>query len=152
MFLLFSEINTFLLFSEKNVHCCFFQADESMAGYLHTEMIRLLRKFMGKFVKTKTISAAKDITEVEFMKTEHQHPDEILAFGVQGHSWPTTLTYRQKKSSPSTDQHFSNLLHSNQTLHSTGLALNFKFLLVQYSVRSVNIIHKFFYIIISSVI
>ena len=65
----------------------FFQADESMAGYLHTEMIRLLRKFMGKFVKTKTISAAKDITEVEFMKTEHQHPDEILAIGMSARTF-----------------------------------------------------------------
>ncbi|CAG2213636.1 unnamed protein product [Mytilus edulis] len=29
-----------------------FQAGESMIGYLHTEMVRLLRKMMGKFVTT----------------------------------------------------------------------------------------------------
>ena len=59
-----------------------FQADESMVGYLHAEMIRLFRKFMGKFVKTKVITAANNITEVDFTNPDNQHPDDILAVGM----------------------------------------------------------------------
>ena len=65
------------------MHFIFFQAAESMIGYLHTEMIRLLRKFMGKFVKTRVITTSKDITEVDFSYPDNQHPDDMLAVGMK---------------------------------------------------------------------
>lgn len=47
-----------------------------MIGYL-------LRKFMGKFVKTRAITTSKDITEVDFINPDNQHPDDMLAVGMK---------------------------------------------------------------------
>ena len=64
-----------------------FQADASMVGYLHTEMVRLLRKFLGKFVKTSVITASKDITKVDYTNPDNQHPDNNLAVGMAARSY-----------------------------------------------------------------
>ena len=58
------------------------QRDDSMIGYLHQEMTRLLRKFMGKFVQSKVITAETDITQVDFTLPANQLPDDLLAVGL----------------------------------------------------------------------
>ncbi|XP_060588036.1 uncharacterized protein LOC132743524 [Ruditapes philippinarum] len=63
-----------------------FQANESKIGFLHVEMMRLLRKFMGKFVLTKVITASK-ITEVDFRNPSNQHQDDDLAVGMGTRSY-----------------------------------------------------------------
>ena len=63
------------------------QADESMVGYLHSEMTRLLRKFLGKFVSTTAIRATNDITQVEFMSAENQLSDDLLAVGMKARNY-----------------------------------------------------------------
>ncbi|XP_052072587.1 uncharacterized protein LOC127710681 [Mytilus californianus] len=60
-----------------------FQAGESMIGYLHTEMVRLFRKMMGKFVTTSTITAQSDITKVDFRCTDNQHDNTRIAVGMK---------------------------------------------------------------------
>ncbi|CAC5396617.1 unnamed protein product [Mytilus coruscus] len=57
-----------------------FQAGESIVGFLHTEMVRLLRKLMARFVSTKVITSQQDITKVDFKSAENQH-DERIAIG-----------------------------------------------------------------------
>lgn len=47
-----------------------------MAGYLHTEIVRVIRPFMRTFVKTSVINSASNVTKVT---QENQHGDEILA-------------------------------------------------------------------------
>ncbi|XP_053391137.1 uncharacterized protein LOC128553963 [Mercenaria mercenaria] len=58
-----------------------FQGGESMIGYLHTEMTRLLRKLMGRFTTTEVIRDATDLPKVPFQVRENQHDDERLAVG-----------------------------------------------------------------------
>ena len=64
-----------------------FQADESMIGYLHAEMTRLLRKFLGKFVSTAVIRGQSDITKVDFMDPENQLTDQYLAVGMKARTY-----------------------------------------------------------------
>ncbi|XP_056003345.1 uncharacterized protein LOC125662754 isoform X2 [Ostrea edulis] len=59
-----------------------FQAGESMVGFLHTEMVRLLHKLLGKFVTTKTITVQQDITKVDFRCTDNQQDDSRIAVGL----------------------------------------------------------------------
>ncbi|XP_045208611.2 uncharacterized protein LOC123560483 [Mercenaria mercenaria] len=59
-----------------------FQADAVMIGYLHQEMSRLLRKFLGKFVTTSAINSSSQITMVDFKNPNIQHPDDNLAIGM----------------------------------------------------------------------
>ena len=63
------------------------QAEASMIGYLYDEVTRLLRKFLGKFVTTKTIKPASDITTVPFRASEHQHPDSNMAIGMDARGY-----------------------------------------------------------------
>ena len=58
-----------------------------MIGYLHTEMTRLLRKFLGKSVSTAAIRGHQDITKVSFMDPENQLPDKLLAVGMKARSY-----------------------------------------------------------------
>ncbi|CAC5413355.1 KCNT1 [Mytilus coruscus] len=58
-----------------------FQAGESMVGFLHTEMVRLLRKLMARFVSIKVITSQQDITKIDFQSTENQHDNERIAIG-----------------------------------------------------------------------
>ncbi|KAG1693352.1 Zinc finger BED domain-containing protein 5 [Nymphon striatum] len=64
-----------------------FQAGESMIGIMDAEMTRLLRKLMGRFVTTKVITAASDITKVDFQKKDNQHGDELLAVGWRARNY-----------------------------------------------------------------
>ena len=50
-------------------------------------MRRLLRKFLGKFVKSRIISSATDFTEVPYAASENQLSDNIVAVG------PSTRSY-----------------------------------------------------------
>lgn len=52
-----------------------------MVGFLHTEMVRLLRKLMARFVSTKVITSQQDITKVDLQSTENQHDNERIAIG-----------------------------------------------------------------------
>ena len=54
-----------------------------MIGHLHSEMVRLLRKFLGKFVKTAVIRSCPDLTKVNFSDRENQHADDNIAVGLQ---------------------------------------------------------------------
>ncbi|WAQ96685.1 hypothetical protein MAR_029375, partial [Mya arenaria] len=58
-------------------------AGAPMVGHLHTEMQRLMRKLLGKFVSTQAIAAAKDVTSVNFLDDEVQHQDSIIAIGLK---------------------------------------------------------------------
>jgi hypothetical protein len=53
-----------------------------MVGFLHTEMVRQLRKLLGKFVTTKTITAHSDITKVDFRRPKNQHDNTRLVVGL----------------------------------------------------------------------
>lgn len=53
------------------------QAEESRIGYLKDEITTLVRKFLGKFVKTKVIKSAVNITD-----SDCQLHDDIIAVGV----------------------------------------------------------------------
>ncbi|CAC5378676.1 unnamed protein product [Mytilus coruscus] len=53
----------------------------SMVGFLHTEMVRLLRKLMARFVSTKVITSQQDITKVDFKSADNQHDNERIAIG-----------------------------------------------------------------------
>lgn len=53
-----------------------------MVGFLHTEMVRLLHKLLGKFVTTKTITVQQDITKVDFRCTDNQQDDSRIAVGL----------------------------------------------------------------------
>lgn len=52
-----------------------------MIGVMDSEMTRLLRKLLGRFVTTKVITAERDITKVNFNNRENQHENDILAVG-----------------------------------------------------------------------
>ena len=54
-----------------------------MIGHLHSEMVRLLRRLMGKFVKTAVITASRDLTSVNFTDRDNQHDDDNIAVGLQ---------------------------------------------------------------------
>ncbi|CAC5402734.1 unnamed protein product [Mytilus coruscus] len=60
-----------------------FLAGESMIGNLHTEVVRLLRKMMGKFVTTSTITAQSDITKIDFRCTDNQQDNTRIAVGMK---------------------------------------------------------------------
>ena len=64
-----------------------FQSSTSMIGHLHSEIYRLLRKFLGKFVLTKVISTYTDITEVDYITLENQHPDNNIAVGMDARQY-----------------------------------------------------------------
>ena len=64
-----------------------FQADESMIGYLHAEMNRLLRLFLAKFVSMPVIRAASDLTTVDFKTADNQLSDNYLAVGMKTRSY-----------------------------------------------------------------
>ncbi|XP_062610502.1 uncharacterized protein LOC134272272 [Saccostrea cucullata] len=59
-----------------------FQADEAKIGYLKEEMVTLLRKFLGKFVRAMIIQSTEDLTTVPFEDRNHQLNDNIIAVGV----------------------------------------------------------------------
>ena len=44
---------------------------------------RLLRKFLGKFVKTSVISKNADVTKVPYDEHNNQLPDDLLAVGMK---------------------------------------------------------------------
>ena len=60
----------------------FLQADESRIGSLIPEMNRLLRKFLGKFVRVAVIKSCADLTKVDTC-LENQLGDDHLAVGLQ---------------------------------------------------------------------
>lgn len=57
------------------------QANESRIGNLLTDMKRLLRKFLGKFVQTKVIKGSDDLRSVSYNNRDNQHPDNNIAVG-----------------------------------------------------------------------
>ncbi|VDI02947.1 Hypothetical predicted protein [Mytilus galloprovincialis] len=58
-------------------------AGQSMIGYFHTEMVRLLSKMMGKCVTTRTITAQSDTTKVDFRCKDNQHYNTRIAVGMK---------------------------------------------------------------------
>lgn len=67
-----------------------FQADESKIGYIRSELVRLLRKWMGKFVKTAVITSVEELTMVDYKDLRNQHEDNTMAVGIK------TRTYLQE--------------------------------------------------------
>lgn len=51
-------------------------------GSVHSELKRLLRKFLGKFVKAKSIATENNLTKVPYTDPEHQLADNIIAVGI----------------------------------------------------------------------
>jgi hypothetical protein len=56
-----------------------------MVGHMHLEPMRVIRTFMAKLVKMETITAAADVTMVDFKMRTNQHDEEILAVGMKAH-------------------------------------------------------------------
>ncbi|CAG2218228.1 unnamed protein product [Mytilus edulis] len=75
----FFGIPTCNIGTSSSIFNCLNQAGQSMIGYFHTEMVRLLSKMMGKFVTTRTITAQSDITKVDFRCKDNQHYNTRIA-------------------------------------------------------------------------
>lgn len=58
-----------------------FQADATKIGIIHSQMIKLLRKFLAKFVQASIIAQHKDITKVPYDERDKQLSNDILAVG-----------------------------------------------------------------------
>ena len=59
-----------------------FQADETKVGALQSEMDRLLRKLMVKFVPLRLIRGQTCLRTVDFANRANQHHDDMLAVGM----------------------------------------------------------------------
>ncbi|XP_052212161.1 uncharacterized protein LOC127831212 [Dreissena polymorpha] len=58
-----------------------FQHASAVVGYLHSEINRLIRSKMAKFVKMSVISAAADVTKVDLETRDNQQDDDTIAIG-----------------------------------------------------------------------
>lgn len=58
-----------------------FQADATKIGIIHSQMIKLLRKFVAKFVQASVIALHKDITKVPYAERDNHLSNDILAVG-----------------------------------------------------------------------
>ena len=82
-----------------NVFNMLFQTDARQIALLMPEMTRLLRLFMAKFIKMRTIKAADDLTTVSFSDPSQQLDDDTIAVGME--IVPTTsMTPLDSDSSP----------------------------------------------------
>ena len=54
-----------------------YQADKSMIGHLHTEMMKLLPLLLAKFMSTMVIRATTDITNLDFKAINNQLTEEV---------------------------------------------------------------------------
>ncbi|XP_045211349.2 uncharacterized protein LOC123562814 [Mercenaria mercenaria] len=70
------------IFEPLNEFNTMFQAGDSLVGYLHAEMERLLKMFQVKFVKMSTISATDHVTQVGFKNPSSQHDNDLLLIGM----------------------------------------------------------------------
>ncbi|XP_033747492.1 uncharacterized protein LOC117332621 [Pecten maximus] len=59
-----------------------FQTDVSLIGHLHTQMQRLMRRLLGKFVQVKEITAHTDLRNVKFLDQDKQLANNFLAIGL----------------------------------------------------------------------
>lgn len=59
-----------------------FQAEAVKIIFLDKEMKRLLRKFLGKFIKVAAIGQ-QQLSDVRYKDIENQLPDKILAVGMR---------------------------------------------------------------------
>lgn len=60
-----------------------FQASASRIGHLREAICRLLRKFLGKFLKASAIASYSDLTKVPFLDISCQLDDDLLAIGLK---------------------------------------------------------------------
>lgn len=65
----------------------FFKADATKIGLIHDHMIKLLRKFLLKFVKSSVITQYKMVTGVPYDATENQHDDDHIAVGSENRTF-----------------------------------------------------------------
>lgn len=54
-----------------------------MISQLHTQMKRLLRRLLGKFVQAKAITDTEDITQVPFEDAKFQLDYDLIAVGLE---------------------------------------------------------------------
>lgn len=65
-----------------------FQSDRCLMGCLKSEMDRLLRKFLAKFIKVSFIKENNaDLTQLPFCSDEAQLPDDLIAVGMSARSY-----------------------------------------------------------------
>ena len=64
-----------------------FQADAARIGILADQMRRLLRKFLGKFVKNAVIAASSDVTAVPYEDFSAQLSNELMAVGTKNRTY-----------------------------------------------------------------
>ena len=69
------------------IHKCIFKADATKVGLLYDHMIKLLRKFLLKFVKSSVIAQHKLVTEVPYQDRVNQHDDDHLAIGPENRTF-----------------------------------------------------------------
>lgn len=60
-----------------------FQAESALIGHQHGELMRLFRRFLGKFVKTSVITRYSDLMAVDYKSHTNQHEDSNLAVGLK---------------------------------------------------------------------
>lgn len=56
-------------------------------GCLKSEMERLLRKFLAKFIKVSFKKNNADLTQSPFCSDEAQLPDDLIAVGISARSY-----------------------------------------------------------------
>jgi hypothetical protein len=64
-----------------------FQADAARIGILADQMRRLLRKFLGKFVKNAVIAASSGVTAIPYEDFSAQLSNELMAVGTKNRTY-----------------------------------------------------------------
>lgn len=90
------------------IKCLTLQADSTTIGIVHDHMVRLLRKFMLKFVKSAVISQHSIITEVPYSDRKNQHDDDYVALGKECRSY---ISDHEDEVSPATVSKFIRYVH-----------------------------------------
>ena len=71
----------------------FFQADASKIGILHVQILKLLRKFLGKVVKAKVIASCRNISDLHHHIPDNQLPNYVLAVGPCDREYSSNSSY-----------------------------------------------------------
>ena len=81
-------LNVFnMLFQTDATQIALLMPDATHIALLMPEMTRLLRLFMAKFIKMRTIKAADDLITVSFSDPSKQLDDDTIAVGMETHAY-----------------------------------------------------------------
>lgn len=71
----------------------FFQADASKIGILHVQILKLLRKFLGKVVKAKVIASYWNISDLHHHIPDNQLLNYVLVVGPCDREYSSNSSY-----------------------------------------------------------